>query len=269
MKIFRIKDNLLHLNHLRKFIGNEIFREAINSKFKLEVSDQVPSGRVLVLAPHPDDDVIGCGGAILYHLKNEDPVKVIYLTDGSGGLPQQKMRLAPSEKRELKDKREDEAKQAAQALGLQDLVFWRFADGKFTLNKTTLKLMQGVLGDYRPEIIYAPAFSDPNSDHIETTKLLVEAIKTLGFDTTILSYEVWSPVFANRIVNVEKVYDKKIEALKAHQSQLECRGYFEAIVGLNQYRAGMYNAGKYAEAFFECNKKLYLQLFDLLNLKKD
>ncbi|MBT6751868.1 MAG: PIG-L family deacetylase, partial [Desulfobacula sp.] len=45
------------------------------------------NGTALIFAPHPDDEVIGCGGAIIKHVENNDDVHVIILTDGCLGAP--------------------------------------------------------------------------------------------------------------------------------------------------------------------------------------
>jgi len=265
--IGKIKNRLLQINHFRKFIGGELVYQAIQSDFKLEKNFKPKGGKVLVLSTHPDDDVFGCGGTIRLHFEAADYVKILYLSDGSLGFPDIK-RPTSRERTELARDREQEAKSAAKILGVKDLVFWRYRDGNLSANSSAVKLMQNLLNEYKPETVYLPSFQDSNSDHFETCGIFVEAIKNIDLNPEIISYEVWSPLFANRIISIDKVIDLKKQAIEAHRSQLRSRGYFDAIVGLNQYRAGMFSAGQYAEAFFSCNKKLYLKLFDLIEFKK-
>ena len=78
---------------------------------------------VLVLSPHPDDDAIGCGGAILHHTTQGDQVSVIYLTSGEGGGHGR----PPTETARL---RENEARTAAEIMGVISVEFWRLPDGK-------------------------------------------------------------------------------------------------------------------------------------------
>ncbi len=266
MNLKRLKDNLLHINNLRKFLGYEIFRQATASSLKLEIIKTPPEGRVLILSPHLDDDVIGCGGIIKLHIQKDDQVKIVYLADGSGGLPKNKI-FTRSDRRRLAQTREKEAKEATLILGVDEPIFWRYQDGHFSANSTTIKLLENILSTFSPDIIYLPSFLDPHPDHLETCKIFYQVLPRYDFAGQIFSFEIWSPIYANRLVNIDKVIDYKKRALLAHKSQLSSRGYLEAIMGLNQYRAGMYNAGKYAEGFFACNKKLYLQLFELLNLR--
>jgi len=265
-----MKNNLISLNHFRKFIGNDLAHQAIKSNFRLIKTNEVEHGKVLVVAPHSDDDVIGCGGALVKHVIAKDKIKIVYLCDGSLGAPEGK-RLSQSEKAQLVKIREAEARKAAEIMGVSDLVFWRYKDGHLVLNDTSKKLMNGLLTSFSPDIIYVPSFDDPNSDHIETVKIFAAALSASKIDPLIINYEVWQPVFANRIIDVTGEFAKKREALEAHRSQLKSRNYDSAIEGLAQYRAGMSGIGNFAEAYFACNKQMYLKVlnysFNLLKTK--
>ena len=259
--IRRIKNSLISLNHFRKFIGRDLARQAIKSDFRLIKTNEVEHGKVLVIAPHPDDDIIGCGGALVKHLKAKDQVKIVYLCDGSLGSPEGK-RLSQSEKAQLVKIREVEARESAEIIGVSDLIFWRYKDGHLVLNNTSKKLMNALLESFDPDIVYVPSFDDPNSDHAETVKILAAALSGVKVNPQIVNYEVWQPVFANRIVDVTAEFAKKKQALEIHRSQLKSRNYSIAIEGLAMYRAGTYGAGGFAEAFFVCNKNLYLKVLD-------
>ncbi len=264
MNIKRLKDNLLSVNNLRKFAGYSIFRSGVKSDFKLEIYNSMPECNVLVLSPHPDDDVIGCGGALRLHADSGASIKVVYLTDGSSG----EGKKDKSREKKVAMVRESEAKKAGEIIGANDLIFWRYQDGKLPNNKTTQKLLLTLISDFKPDIIYAPSFLDPHPDHLEACKILRDALKQVNFEGTIYSYEIWTPIYANRLISIDKSVHKKELAVLAHESQNKERSYFEAIMGLNRYRAGMHNAGKYAEAYFACNKELYLKLFELVEFKR-
>jgi len=267
MKASQILNNIRHLNTLKKFVGFEVFTHAVNSQLSFGVVKDIGNQRALVLAPHPDDDILGCGGAMKLIAQNGGQVRIVYLTDGSLGFNDNKRR-ALRERIELAKKRENEAKKAALSLGVKDLVFWRYKDGGLVLNKTNLRLLCEMIDDYKPEIIFAPSFLDNNPDHIETSKILAEALRSNSkTNPSIYSYEIWSPVYANKLIVIDQVAKDKFLALKMHESQLKARNYLNAIRGLNRYRAGMYSVGEYAEGFFVCNKNLYLKLFDIVNLK--
>jgi len=258
-----LKDNLLSLNNLRKFAGFAILNQAINADFKLEAYNAMPQSRVLVLSPHPDDDVIGCGGTIKLHSESGSIIKTVYLTDGSGGSG----KLTKEKQQKLVSLRENEARKAAEIVGANDLVFWRYQDGRLPVNKTTEKLLSTLISDFQPDIIYAPSFLDPHPDHLATVRILANALKKLPYEGIIYFYEIWAPLYINRLVNIDQTVDKKELAVLSHESQIKERSYFDAVMGLNRYRAGMYNAGTYAEGFLSTTKELFLKLFDIANFK--
>lgn len=263
MKLSKAKDYLLHLNNLRKAFGSAIFFSAIDSKLKLDVLENLLSKKVLVLSPHPDDDVIGCGGTIAMLSRNESAIKIVFLTQGSMGASS-KERLSSREKIEFAKTRENEAREAARILGVSDLDFWRYKDGSLLAGRTPIKALSNLLKTYEPEIIFCPTFQDPHPDHFETAKLLARALPWSTFSGEIWLYEIWTPVYANRIVKIDKTIETKKNALNSHKSQMQSRSYFNAVLGLNTYRAGMNLAGEYAEAFFACDEKLFLKIFNLI-----
>src|SRR5262249_21043885 len=76
---------------------------------------------VVIIAPHPDDEAIGCGGAICLHRKRGDPVHVVFLTSGERGTPGVSQETARSV-------REAEAREAGKVLVLDGMVFLRLPD---------------------------------------------------------------------------------------------------------------------------------------------
>jgi LmbE family N-acetylglucosaminyl deacetylase len=258
---------IIDFKHMRRYFSYAQFYSTVKSGLKIQVSDDFAKKKVLVLAPHPDDETFGCGGTIVKILKSGGEVKVVFLTDGSLGFPDHLGR-ASREKKELVVKREEEAKSAGAILGVKDLVFWRFHDGALSVNKTSINLMKELLSSYRPDFVFTPSFLDAHPDHMETNHILAASLEVVeGRGPYIFSYEVWTPLTPNRLVPIDKYIDKKIRAMKAYSSQLSSRRYDHAITGLNSYRGIITNVGKYAEAFFACDKDLYLKTWNLFNHK--
>lgn len=254
----KIKDYALHLNNLRKQFGFAVLSSAVKSQLKLKAIDDLSSKKILVMAPHPDDEIIGCGGLIAKALKDGSEVKVVYLTDGSAGVSDKK--LNQSQRTSL---REHEARSAAREIGLKDsnLIFWRYKDGRLVCNTTSQKLLNNLLTAYLPDIIVTPFISDPHNDHSETSRLIKKSLKMLNIDPQILQYEVWTPVLANRLLPIDKYIEIKRQALSQYKSQIAERNYLEGITGLNRYRGAMYGYSEYAEAFFASDKKIFIDLF--------
>lgn len=254
-------------NALRQVVGFQNIRRAIGFNLSCQIVDTPASSfrdakyeaqKILVLSPHPDDDVFGCGGTIFKHAQDKDQITVLYLTDGSRGTPQG---IRDSS---LIIKRRKEAEEAAKILGVKELLFWGYSDGRLEATKTTRKAMFNLLLDLKPDIVYLPSFLDTNKDHFVTSQIFYSALDGLAnTDFEIWSYEIWSPSYINRLVSID--FGQKEEAIKAHATQLKCRDYLGAIRALNEYRAKLPKIDKpMAEGFFACGVELYKDLFKRL-----
>ncbi|MGI6647688.1 MAG: PIG-L deacetylase family protein [Bacillota bacterium] len=211
--------------------------------------------RVMVFAPHPDDDLIGCGGSIVKHLQCGNTVTVVYLTSGeSGSLKYSKTELAQI--------REAEAVRAATLLGLTDIIFLRNPDGYLEFNRDNLIRITGLIRDKQPNIVYLPHNQDLHKDHLRTNELVLEACnRAVGpwFQEctgepwsvdTILGYEVWTPLInVSYVEDITPYLEQKIAALRLHESQLQDIQYDEAVRSLNRYRGIMTGKGQYCECF--------------------
>jgi LmbE family N-acetylglucosaminyl deacetylase len=213
------------------------------------------SQRVLVVAPHPDDDVIGCGGSIVKHVAAGRAVAIAYLTSGeAGSLGHDKAALAAI--------REAEARDAAAALGVADLVFLREADGALDRSPSLIEALVRLLRARRPDILYLPHRGDGGSDHRAASAAVEEALARAGGPwfpelgatpwsvPTALGYEVWTPLA--RVAYAEDVteaIERKLAALALHRSQVSDVPYVEAVRGLNRYRGAMTGRGTYCECF--------------------
>lgn len=84
---------------------------------------KLPAGSTLIFAPHPDDEVLGCGGTIIRHLQHGDPVKLVIVNDG--GFP-----LNESQKTEdYPEIRKLESLTAAKIIGYGQPLFLNFKGG--------------------------------------------------------------------------------------------------------------------------------------------
>jgi N-acetylglucosamine malate deacetylase 1 len=104
---------------------------------------------VLVFAPHPDDDLIGCGGSMIRHRQAGHPVTVAYMTSGDAGS-------LHYGKEELAGLREQEAREAAEIIGIRDLVFLRNADGYLTCDRDNLIRLTALVRERKPQVVYIP-----------------------------------------------------------------------------------------------------------------
>ena len=214
---------------------------------------------VLVLAPHPDDDVIGCGGTLHHHVRSGASVTVVYMTDGRlGDLRLQEDALQGDERqalqRELVRVRRAEARAAADVLGLGELVFLDYPDGELQRSGRTVGRMRAVLEQYRPDVIYLPFPADRHPDHVETARIFSAAVGEAPDGCQVYAYEVWSPLYPNCMVDISDVAEVKRQALLQFATQVADNDFIHSIFGLNAYRAAFHLKSRgYAEAFFRCS----------------
>jgi LmbE family N-acetylglucosaminyl deacetylase len=114
--------------------------------------------RVLVIAAHPDDEVLGMGGTIAVHSDRGDLVRVLVVTDGSSTQ-------YPGDA-EIRVRKEDEALRSAAELGVEDYVHLDLPDMRLdTLAHVEVnKVIEDQLADFSPRIVYT-AQPDVNRDH--------------------------------------------------------------------------------------------------------
>ncbi|TDM05004.1 MAG: hypothetical protein C4K60_20670 [Ideonella sp. MAG2] len=223
-----------------------------------------PERKVLVISPHADDEAIGCGGTVLKHVAEGAAVTVVHLTDGRNGCKRlQDPQLPPDERAALvawvKQTRHDEAAAWAAGAGVQSAEFLNLPDSEVQASAHAVAGLQAVLERVQPELIYVPALTDLLEDHWRANLLLDAALRAAeaGWQDRLLlrSYEVWSPLPANRVVDITAEFARKQELLGLYKSQLADVDYCRAVEGLNAYRSTMLpRTGQgFAEAFLEAS----------------
>jgi N-acetylglucosamine malate deacetylase 1 len=251
-------------------------RNSLRLWLMLETPDRPPKlisefgGPVVVLAPHMDDEIIGPGGAVARHVIANSSVTFVFMTDGMAGDPQA---TDPASKKLLADKRKEESRRAGEVIGVRDLVFLDGPDGGLADTPEMVAALEKILAAKKPLVIYVPAVTDNHRDHWGTNRILRKAIDRLPAaetrDLLIRGYEVWTPLPANRMVDITDVADKKRAAIDLFVSQTRLVDYSRSILGLNQYRSMMHLFGHgFAEAFLETTCDEYRAMFDQMSLAK-
>lgn len=200
---------------------------------------------VFVLAPHPDDEVLGCGGALCRHVAAGDRVIAVFLTSGELGL-----KSVPQEK--AWRIREQEARAASRILGLAQVEFLRGPDWGVDAAKVELaRALSVIIRRERPQLIYLPHPADEHPDHQAALPLLRLVFRSRGLAKPELrGYEVWSPLPAfDHVADITAQMPRKLRALRAHRSQLAEFDYLRAIKGLNQFRGALAAKRPFAEVF--------------------
>ena len=199
----------------------------------------LPVRSLLVLAPHPDDEVFGCGGTLALAAAQGIDVRVVVVSDGAqGGDAAQ---------------RESESRRAALALGCdhrgQALQFWRLPDRGVEPDAALVERIRDALRAQRPDWLLAPSPFEVHPDHRAVCLAAIAA--AAGGEVALGFYEIGQPLVPSLLIDITPVLPLKQQALDCFPSQLASQRYDEQMLALNRYRA--YTLGpavSHAEAFW-------------------
>jgi LmbE family N-acetylglucosaminyl deacetylase len=208
-----------------------------------EILGALPRGRVLVLAPHADDEVLGVGGTLALHALQGDEVHVLVVFDGAQGLPiQGEARV-----------RREEALAGAAHLGIGPYTFWDYPENHEPSNEqlaVAAARLEEHLRRVAPAIVYAPWRGEQHRDHRSLAQAARAALSNAKFDGQAWAYEVWTPLAATRLVDVTSTFERKLAALAEHRSQLAHTDLVRMTSGLSALRAALLpGRDRCAEAF--------------------
>ncbi len=182
---------------------------------------------ILVVAAHPDDEVLGCGGSIARHRKDGDRVTVLILADGVGSRASD----SPAELEE----RQSCARKANQILGVEDLTLLTYPDNRMDTVPLldVVQDIERVMGKCRPSIVYTHHASDVNIDHRRAQDAVLAACRPQPMHSVkqLLFFEVpssteWRPAASGPIfspdwfVDISDTLSLKLEALRAYAPEL-------------------------------------------------
>lgn len=201
----------------------------------------------MVVAPHMDDEVIGCGGTLLLHRALQSEVRVVFVSDSSGAVDD------PGLAKNLRDVRRAEMKKVSDMLALGSVVELGFADGSLMSQEEAIaSRLAEELRTFRPAQVLCPFPSDGHADHQSTAVALGSATRLAGWHGEVLAYEVWSTLWPNMAVDIGAVAEEKAHLIRMYASEMGDRDYATAVLGLNRYR-GMQHRVELAEAFHRCD----------------
>lgn len=227
--------------------------------------------KVLVVAAHPDDEVLGMGGTLLKHHLNGDQISVIFLSDGVTGRD---FKYEPNRRSAEIEARKKMALSAGNFFGSQAIKFLDLPnlrmDQEHLLEIT--KFIEKQIESFEPDIVYTHFSSDTNIDHVITNKACVIALRPTP-DRKVSSlrlFEVcssteYSPMMfgddfvPNLYINISDLTEKKLELLECYNFEMRQPPHprsLESIVARDVYRGS--SVGLYrAEAFIEIRRIVF------------
>jgi len=216
---------------------------------------------ILIVAAHPDDEVLGCGGTMAACSKKGDDVYLLIL--GEGITSRDKKRDREKRDRQIKELKK-QVRAAGKTLGVKKTFIFDFPDNRFDTVPLLdiIKTIEKIKKEVRPDVVYTHHDGDLNIDHQITFRAVMTAFRPLKNEQVkeIYSFEVpssteWgmdtSSCFRpDCFMNIKGTINKKIKALKAYSGEIRDFPHprsAEAVEILARYRG--VNVGlEYAEA---------------------
>lgn len=189
--------------------------------------------KVLVVAAHPDDEVLGCGGTIARYAKEGHNCHVVILAEGV--TSRDEIRDPKKRKNEICE-RKKHAYKAAQILGVKSIEVNSFPDNRMDSLDIldVVKVVEKVISKFKPDIIYTHHYGDLNVDHWVTARAVETATRPISGKTVseVYSFEVSSSTewaftnkndkfFPNCFVDISSTLEKKIEAMSVYSSEIK------------------------------------------------
>lgn len=227
------------------------------SGFVRAIPIRAPFGKsMLVLAPHQDDETIGCGGALALQVASKHAAAIVMLHDGAGGCEELGMT-----REELMELRNEESRHAAAVIHLDPPVFLNYSDLAQSMPEAT-ESVRRILIEREVDAVFVPFVLDGHPDHRITNYILAGALAEIPRNVRVFGYEVWGLCVPNVVVVIDDVIEEKLEMLSCFHFANKALDYVHSTKGLNMFHSRMLGAGecRYAERFFEVPRQEYIEL---------
>ncbi|MBU6994210.1 GNAT family N-acetyltransferase [Ferrovum myxofaciens] len=182
----------------------------------------LPGHAVAVLAPHADDEVLGCGGALASFVAQGRPIHVVVV-------------CAQSDEATTLT-RQAESRAAARVIGYSAPVFWEFSDGQLPHAPQLSDKIRDWLVETHADLVLVTSCWEMHRDHRALAEATIAAVVALNGRVQIAFYEVGLPLPPNTLLDITPWKEIKDRAMSCFQSQLARQPYDRHIRALNCYR---------------------------------
>ena len=198
---------------------------------------------ILVIAAHPDDEILGCGGSLYKYAKKGFKIHVAFMADGEKSRLEKK-----NENNKIILYRQNAAKKALKTLGLRSLSFHNFPDNAMDTVPLIeiVRVIEDLINIYKPSIVFTHAKGDVNIDHQKTHQAVLTASrpqnnqsikKILCFEIPSSSewqFELSRDTFVpNYYIDITETLEKKIDSLKFYKKELRKWPHPRSIKGVS------------------------------------
>jgi LmbE family N-acetylglucosaminyl deacetylase len=212
--------------------------------------------KILIVAPHPDDEAIGCVGTLLLHIASGDHVCVAIATDG-------RQSTAIADPIQMSVQRRREAGDAAQLMRVERMEWMGFPEGDWNISalRDSLKTL---IGEVKPDIVYAPSRIDFHPEHFKVAHALALALAELPTLTPhyprVRIYQVQVPLtslMSNLVADISALIPQCDAVLCAYVSQAAS---MQCAYRQRRYSARRHRLAEQAEEFWELSAGQYVDL---------
>ncbi|MHA1369819.1 MAG: PIG-L deacetylase family protein [Promethearchaeota archaeon] len=140
----------------------------INVNIKNDKIPIVVPRKMLFFAPHPDDELISCGGTILKYSNMGSEIIVVLVTRGLGGYAKEQ------DQQIIAETRETEYKNAVKKLRVDEVINLELDE--VVVNRENVKTFTNIIRDYKPDLVFSPHISDTHRAHRATAEIAKESL---------------------------------------------------------------------------------------------
>lgn len=215
-------------------------------------TDQLPGQHIAVLAPHPDDEVFGCGGTLCAMAAAGAEISVAVISGGGT--------FGEHGYQNLESQRREESLEAARLLGYSAPQFWGLRDGALNDEASLMPRIAAWIELRKPDVVLVPSVWEMHRDHRAVAEAALRVcVRQNG--PALAFYEIGQPLLPNRLIDITAYQDKKQAAMRCFRSQLAMQAYDRHIAGLNTFRTYTLSKSVLAAEAFHWVEKSHLSHF--------
>jgi N-acetylglucosamine malate deacetylase 1 len=202
--------------------------------------------RILVIAPHPDDESLGCGGIIALYVQSGATVEVLVVSDGAA------LEEPEGAHNDLAAARAHEMTAATAALGIHHVHQLALPDGHLAQHQTTIAhALRDRIATFQPELVLAPSPIDGHVDHTTVGHVILGLFRQMP-GWRLAFYEVFAPLRFNWLVEITEVLEQKERAVRCYQRSLFGQPglFWEAFRALNLVKSAVVHRHGFFEALW-------------------
>ncbi len=216
--------------------------------------------KILVVAAHPDDEVLGCGGTVAGYVRKGFEAYLLHMTEGVKGRYSKDLWNSPEVRNEIMNLKK-ETEKAAKIIGFRKIFNCSF-DDQYLDNYPfveIVKCVERIIKSVNPSIIFTHSIEDLNLDHVVTARAVITAARPFTGVREIYSFEIpsstdWNPAgnfSPNVFFDITPFMDVKIKALQAYSSEMRKFSHPRSVEGIRSLARirGMQSSFEYAEGF--------------------